>query len=562
MAVVVVTWVGLIAVFLGIGVSFRGFFGLGTDRARQWLALPLIGWCIALAFLQLWHLFLPVDKRALFVVAGSGIVAISWNGRDLWNILVRSAWKTAGFAAVFLLAALWLANQTTNQPGIYDSGLYHLNAVRWAHSYPIVPGLANLHSRLGFNSSFFLYAAMLEIGPFLHRSHHIASGLLFLFVIPVGLYGGWRVMFRGSRRIGDIADALFLLPVVAWAVNSGYATSPSPDVPVFLLGVAVGCELLHLLSESGAPGGETIFSAFCIVLLSCAGVSSKLSFLFTGGTAALVAVAFALRRLDAPRLRWRLLWCIIVPILVIGPWMARSILLSGYPLYPSTFARVDAEWSVPPDDAAASNSDVKAWAKAPGPGYRDAISGFRWVRHWLSSMTRRYFDVVTPLMLSVLGLAGVFLFGMSRTGPPANRAVWLFFIVPVASLGFCLLTAPDPRFAGASFWLLGAGVLAVALSMCATDTVRLGIALYSVLLFSQNVNVIDFLHQWHKDTGPAKTVGMKTMTTDSGLTIFIPLEGDQPWDSALPATPYFNRKLRLRNADDISKGFTVKSPER
>ncbi|MEI6807318.1 MAG: hypothetical protein WCN95_01240, partial [bacterium] len=134
---VVGAWTTMAVVFLGVGVSVRRAFGLRQYGARQLLILPLIGWCIAVAFLQIWHFFLPVDQRALVVVAVAGMVGLAWNWRDLWNVVTRSAWNSAIVVATFLLVAIWLANQTTNQPQNYDSGLYHLNAVRWAHSYPL-----------------------------------------------------------------------------------------------------------------------------------------------------------------------------------------------------------------------------------------------------------------------------------------------------------------------------------------------------------------------------------------------------------------------------------------
>ena len=41
----------------------------------------------------------------------------------------------------------------------YDTGLYHAQAIRWIEEYGVVPGLANLHSRFGYNSASFALSA-------------------------------------------------------------------------------------------------------------------------------------------------------------------------------------------------------------------------------------------------------------------------------------------------------------------------------------------------------------------------------------------------------------------
>ena len=46
-----------------------------------------------------------------------------------------------------------------------DDYVYEFQAIRWFHDYAIVPGLANVHGRFGFNNAHHLYAAMFSVGP-------------------------------------------------------------------------------------------------------------------------------------------------------------------------------------------------------------------------------------------------------------------------------------------------------------------------------------------------------------------------------------------------------------
>ncbi|EMO63800.1 hypothetical protein LEP1GSC133_1179, partial [Leptospira borgpetersenii serovar Pomona str. 200901868] len=51
----------------------------------------------------------------------------------------------------FLLSALIFFLYPPS-PFAYDSGLYHIQSIKWIQEYSVVPGLANLHGRFGFNS--------------------------------------------------------------------------------------------------------------------------------------------------------------------------------------------------------------------------------------------------------------------------------------------------------------------------------------------------------------------------------------------------------------------------
>ena len=43
-----------------------------------------------------------------------------------------------------------------------DTDSYHIQMIKWARDYGSVPGIANLHLRYGFNSSWFISVALLS----------------------------------------------------------------------------------------------------------------------------------------------------------------------------------------------------------------------------------------------------------------------------------------------------------------------------------------------------------------------------------------------------------------
>ena len=134
-------------------------------------------------FLQVWHIFAPVDWRALALVCAGGFAGLHAHRKEISCCILERPRKALRLVVMLLVTAAWLSNHTVMQPYVRDSGLYHLTAIRWCAEYPVVPGLGNLHGRLAFNNSFFLYAAMLDVGPFIGKSHQLASGLLMLFAV-------------------------------------------------------------------------------------------------------------------------------------------------------------------------------------------------------------------------------------------------------------------------------------------------------------------------------------------------------------------------------------------
>ena len=221
---VVLAWSLLTGVFLGIGNITKVLLW----NHKQFGMMDLwLGWGVTIVFLQIWHLMVPVDWRAGVVITSFGLAGLCYG--LLRCELISQINKVPWYLAVGGMIAFWLALHSTNQPGNCDSGLYHLNSVRWAKEYAIVPGLGNLHARLAFNQSYFLYVTLLDVGDFAHKSHQLASGLLVLWLLLRGV-NAIRVAAQEKRRLQGwvIYDLVMIVPVLIYAINSGNISSPSP----------------------------------------------------------------------------------------------------------------------------------------------------------------------------------------------------------------------------------------------------------------------------------------------------------------------------------------------
>jgi hypothetical protein len=137
--------------------------------------------------------------------------------------------------------------------------------------------------------------------------------------------------------------------------------------------------------------------------------------------------------------------------------------------------------------------------------------------------------------------------------------------VCAASICFWFLTSPDPRFLGAIFALLSVSLFGIALEVIesgpgfslavTTATVICGFGIYLAL----STNGLGLVGLKKRQIGSRiPEYALIQRVTDSGLQVWVPVEGDRVGNAPLPATPYFRRDLRLRG-NSLRSGFCVQA---
>jgi len=555
---ITIWWGALFVIFSGLGLLVRRSFGLRVRGTATWLRSFWMGWAVAILILQLWHLWFKIDGWALVFVSVLGGAGLIWNRRELWPLARRCFGKRFWSIALLLLLALWLSNRATGPMLVGDTGTYHVPFVKWATSYPIVPGLGNLHGRLAFNSSFFLYAAMLDVGPFWEGSHYLANGLL-LLVILTQVFSSLGKLFseNGPLHAYYLFNSLLLAPILA-QVFGIYYPSLSPDLATFVLGIVLSSQVLLFIVGSRE---EERYGFFCIAALACVGIATKLSFALLGVTAFLVAFAvWAVRNGGRIKLESKktLPWVALCGMMILLPWMLRGVILSGYVAYPSTFGSFSVDWQVPRSLVIDEANWIRSWARAPGAHWIDVLGNWNWLAPWFSklpeSVTQSLQLTLFALILALSGRAA-----SSRQNSSLDLP-WLFLMPPLVSLVFWFVSAPDPRFAWASFWILAAGTTALGAAqiscpaMKATKPLNYVLCLGFFLYVSPFRNPLLILPGSDGDIPYSLPQAVyETKVTDSGARVNIA----KCWNTPLPCAPDFRSNLRLVAEDDIGKGFLL-----
>lgn len=552
-------WAAMYVVFLGWGQFWRIYpGGAGLTNARLW-----VGFALAIVVLQVWHLVLPVDWRATVAVTAVGVAGWGWRlkrlsgkagvSEGLWTALSRHKL----FAGLSALIVLWTANHCLLAPTNGDSAIYHFPSILWLNEYPIVPGLGNLQGRLAFNQSYFLFPAVLNAAPYFQKGYHLANGFL-LTVLAVQLL--YRTMAPGGLSLRLFAA--FMLVIMLRRATIDGLSNPTPDLAIFVLGTLLMLWLLECLTQTRTSPENVPACGACLVVVAVLGVTFKLSFLGFAATLVVLCLWLSVRAASGPfrnRLAPAVLGTALLTAGMGGAWVARGVASSGYPVYPSTWAGMPLDWKIPARNVAMMRATIFSFGRTDIGRWTETTVNKDWLKPWLARIFSR--ELKNPLM--VMAVATIALVALRLRRPMTfGSELWLPLIPLAGWLVFWFVTAPDPRFARAAFWLL-AGWLGASAATHLADIrgwksqrimqsfLILGLAAIVPGSVRKGTIVTDLATSGF---GVMPQAPVKEYYTASGLKLFVPMVEEQLWNAPLPSTPYPDPSLKLRGKT-LAEGF-------
>jgi hypothetical protein len=327
--------------------------------------------------------------------------------------------------------------------------------------------------------------------------------------------------------------------------------------------VACNYLLCGLEQKKQNPDKCSSTNLFIAMLTFALAITFKLSMVVMGCLG--MAIAFLAMAMPTPvqGKRTKLHYAsLIFSALILLPWIGRSLMLSGYPFYPNSVLSLPVDWRVPTASANWDAAWVQSWARLPHASLIET-KGFGWLVPWWKNAWGNREGFMAPVFLSLTSGLILIIQGLRLKLPNLSGGLWLLAI-SFAGLVFWLIEAPALRFGEGLLW-----ANAAALATCAIYSLpvhlggegRITALTISILLAVYCVYPRTlWIESYRKPLAVRNFVALPKVAvtperTDTGLTIFVPVEGDQCWETNLLCTPDFKRTLRLRSTVGLPSGF-------
>ncbi len=390
---VIATWILITLWLLALGapagvLASRRFGALAGTRIALWFGLAS-----ALLVLLLVNFFVPLRSSwavaIAFFAAGLAVVAaitIAMTPRlrvGLSNTEKRGPfpyWSLIVLVAL-VLSIIPIAHAAFGAANQWDSGLYHLNAIQYASEYRVIPGLANLHDRLGLTNSQHLITALLSNSGWGIDAFRLQVGF-FVFLVTIDL--SLRIVDNrpAARSVGSLVLLAGGAAAIAFFLSNTdeLVTSPSPDSVALLL-TLVGAAYL----ADGLSTRRTELAATGVLVLACAGSVRTQLWAFTVIAVVLVIVFFRSRASGIRRPKALTLAASLVSGGLLLTTQVRDAIQTGWLLFPLDRFPLPVDWKA--FDPAASRLWIISWARTPGAAPDEVMETWTWVGGWLTRAT-------------------------------------------------------------------------------------------------------------------------------------------------------------------------------
>jgi hypothetical protein len=554
------TWGVIALTLIGIGSIVLAL----SSKENSLIDTFWMGLAVSVAFLEIWNLIFPVTFSITLFLVCVGIFGLVLNRSSLRNGLNAVCRDSRWLPVIGIAFAFLLALRSCGPCEYYDTGLYGANSVRWIQTYPVVPGIANLHGRLGFNSSVFLCIAALGQGVWKELGFHLFTGLMLSAMWATLLPACARVVRRVATSPADWYYTILALPTFIWTTRSRIVGTQTDEPATVVCLIATGILFEQSCQEDRRDQRKShTFRLVLATTLFSLAVAFKVSTIVFALLAWCLAFRgiWLLRRSSHQRTKY-FFAALALSTLILLPWCARGIILSGYPFFPATVFAFPVAWRIPLSAARWYAIGIQSWGRIPDTPFRDT-RGLHWLGDWLNHAVRNRPSFQVPLGISLAGLV----LGLTPRfrGKPYPSCPWLSLLFPsIVGMIFWFAASPDLRFAQFAIWTtaatLGAwGIVSLDLQLHRSRTNFL----LATLILSSIWCLISF--GWKEplralrgvqQPPPLPKPALILQHTLSGLAVYVPAQGQQCWDAPLPCTPYFDESLRLRNASSLRWGFT------
>lgn len=556
------------------------FAGKNGFRIRYFTSYLMAGLLVLNVYAQYFSLFAGVGLWAnVAVMVFDGAAAVILREKILLFLKKKSGETGRGLRLLYGFLVLLFAYGCSRGYMHYDTGLYHAQSIRWIEEYGVVPGLANLHNRFGYNSAAFALCALYGGAGLTKYPMHCVQGF-FALICAVKCTALCRLPKRGRVCLSDfiLVGCVFYLVAVFREL-----VAPASDYFAMLILFFT----LMCWAELIERGEKEILPYALLSLYLDYAATVKLS------TAVILVLVLHPAVLLIRQRKWKQIAGYIgLGILIAFPYLVRNVLISGWLFYPFTFFDVfPVDWKISKGYADCDAAEIQVYAKEIFDVYQKNKPFGEWFPNWLSAQTALDRVLVgagwTALFAGLILMAVTVLRAWSgkkrKTALAADKSAeaertersrtmaginsWDFVLLEgTAVLGFVFWQFGAPLVRYGYFYVLFLPLVTFGAVYVQFMGRGKGFSIFGALLvaflFYRSYNLVNMvLELWNQpyyiyqqDYG---AYPYETYDVD-GVTVYVPTDRGQIGYDLFPSSPIV-QDIELRDGSAVESGFRQKS---
>ena len=414
-------------VCLWSGILFYKFF-LVKNEPRPVIYYLVSGLILLTSLTQVIVLFFPINIYTKFGILGL-LILLSIIKRKNTKFFIPEIKVSASLVLFFIFWAVILL--TNAGPTMMDdTESYHIQSIKWIQEYGSVPGIVNLHERFGFNSSWFSSVALFSFSSKTTGGFTIMNSIISLWLCYWFIEKFNQFQKENNSQAAFAIHLVFIICLFFWALIKGNATTTNYDYITTSIVLLLFTEVFF--SEKASPKIEWII--WPAYLLTVRLINYPLLLL------SLFAFILFIKQKQTRQLLLPIVYC----LLLIVPFLIRSIIIAGYPFYPATyfdFANVD--WKPDPQITERLLEFIKYYNRV-STAYFDIEQtkalGPAWVPAWFQHLFP--FDKIIVLA----GFTGILFTVIKLCTQKNDYSKSIITALMILWLISWFIIAPDPRF--------------------------------------------------------------------------------------------------------------------
>lgn len=552
---VVASWIIIFCISLIFGYGVINFVYKDSKEFVGTLDMYLVtGLMLVNVYAEVFSLVYKVSGvacLALFLIGIILLVTYHISGKGQCWKEIKAVRKVSGYQWVVVgIAVLATLAWTIGSPAHYDTDLYHFQAIKWIEEYGVVPGLGNLHNRFAYNSAFMPLQALFGFEWLIGQALHTVNGYVCCIFLIYAIASN-SVLRKEKMHLSD----LFKVATVIYIYYTrGTISSPSSDILTMLLILYV-CTKWSEFIEKGIKDAIP-YTVVCVICVWA--VSVKLS------AAVCVILAIYPAVLLIKRKQWKdIIINIVFGLLVVVPWLARNVIISGYLLYP--YPQIDlfnVDWKMPASVLTYDSREIMVWGRGVKDVLRYEETIFEWFPVWIETVPK------SMVFIGITASVGLLIYRIIKLikEKKINPGMDLLICYSIFALVTWLFSAPLMRY-GMVYLLVPVCLLCAILFEKIQRSKGINVArtiillliipimcIYVVKVKDINYFVLQGNYSWRLTEENELVEGVK---------IWTPAEGDRGSYDVFPCVPYKEmlKKIELRG-NGFEDGFRIKEEYR